>query len=198
MTELDTHTQILKAAEIRFTQYGYGKTTMAEIARDCEMTAGNLYRYFENKLEIGAEIARVYFKHEHIALLKEVQKKDKSAAERLANYMQVSLRHCHGYFTTAPRVVELVQAMEVQKPCVCDAHQTEKVTMLITLLTEAAASGEFKIADIPATADTIHAAMMVFQYPPLMSRYTQAELEQKAAVMSALFITGLHNHQAKD
>ena len=198
MTELDTHAQILKAAEMRFTQYGYGKTTMAEIARDCEMTAGNLYRYFENKLEIGAEIARVYFKHEHIALLKVIRQQDTSAADRLTDYMHVSLRHCHSYFTTAPRVVELVQAMEVQRPCVCEAHQADKVTMLITLLTEAAASGEFQVADIAATADAIHAAMMVFQYPPLMSRYTEAELEQKAAVMSHLFITGLHNHKAKD
>ena len=61
--------RILHAAEERFQQYGYNKTTMAEIARDCDMSAANLYRYFENKLAIGAALntgrtavsARLYF-----------------------------------------------------------------------------------------------------------------------------------------
>ncbi len=33
---------ILKKAIDRFVQYGFGKTTMVEIARDCGMSAGNL------------------------------------------------------------------------------------------------------------------------------------------------------------
>ncbi|NOQ82264.1 MAG: TetR family transcriptional regulator, partial [Methylophaga sp.] len=43
MTEIDTRSQILSATEIRFSQYGYNKTTMAEIAKDCGMSAANLY-----------------------------------------------------------------------------------------------------------------------------------------------------------
>ena len=45
---------ILAAAMRRFEQFGYSKTTMAEIAADCDMSAANIYRYFENKLEIGS------------------------------------------------------------------------------------------------------------------------------------------------
>jgi len=52
-----TREQILSAATGRFERYGYGKTTMAEIAGDCEMSAANLYRYFESKLDIGAALA---------------------------------------------------------------------------------------------------------------------------------------------
>ncbi|MBT3172542.1 MAG: helix-turn-helix transcriptional regulator, partial [Rhodospirillaceae bacterium] len=50
----DTQAQILQAATERFRHYGYRKTTMAEVARDCSMSAGNLYRYFESKSDIGA------------------------------------------------------------------------------------------------------------------------------------------------
>jgi len=49
--------RILEAAAQRFTQFGYNKTTMAEVAQDCGMSAANLYRYFENKLDIGANLA---------------------------------------------------------------------------------------------------------------------------------------------
>ena len=34
-------TQILDAASRRFLHYGYGKTTMSEIAKDCNMSTGN-------------------------------------------------------------------------------------------------------------------------------------------------------------
>ncbi|GAV21360.1 bacterial regulatory proteins, TetR family [Mariprofundus micogutta] len=37
--------RIVAAARQRFSHYGYGKTTMAEIASDCQMSVGNLYRF---------------------------------------------------------------------------------------------------------------------------------------------------------
>ena len=51
---LDVRSQIIEAANARFKHYGYGKTTMAEIAADSGMSAANLYRYFKNKQEIIA------------------------------------------------------------------------------------------------------------------------------------------------
>lgn len=45
--------EILIAAESRFRTFGYNKTTMAEIAQDCKMSTSNLYRFFENKQDIG-------------------------------------------------------------------------------------------------------------------------------------------------
>ena len=53
-----TRNQILDAARQRFTHYGFGKTTMADIASDCSMSAVHVYRYFENKHDIGAAMAR--------------------------------------------------------------------------------------------------------------------------------------------
>ena len=59
MTMLDeTREKIIEAARERFTHYGYGKTTMAELARDCDMSSGNLYRFFPGKLDIAEEICR--------------------------------------------------------------------------------------------------------------------------------------------
>ena len=51
-TEAIKH-DILDKAFLRFGRFGFGKTTMAEIAKDCDMSAGNLYRYFDNKKEIA-------------------------------------------------------------------------------------------------------------------------------------------------
>ncbi|HEX9647355.1 MAG TPA: helix-turn-helix domain-containing protein, partial [Alphaproteobacteria bacterium] len=46
--------QILRAAQARFARYGFNKTTMAEIAADCAMSAANIYRYFDGKGDIAA------------------------------------------------------------------------------------------------------------------------------------------------
>ena len=57
----DVSEQILNAAENRFRTYGFGKTTMAEIAGDIGMSTANLYRYYENKLAIGSAMAERCF-----------------------------------------------------------------------------------------------------------------------------------------
>ncbi|MDH3693378.1 MAG: TetR/AcrR family transcriptional regulator, partial [Gammaproteobacteria bacterium] len=38
-TSENVRERILEAANVRFQQYGYNKTTMAEIAGDCKMSA---------------------------------------------------------------------------------------------------------------------------------------------------------------
>src|SRR5262249_10860338 len=55
--------KIVEAARKRFTHYGYSKTTMAEVASDCNMSSGNLYRYFPGKLDIAEEIGRESAEH---------------------------------------------------------------------------------------------------------------------------------------
>ena len=55
----DTRQQILDAAFQRIMHYGYAKTTMAEIARDCCMSAGNIYRFFASKIDIAEAMAEI-------------------------------------------------------------------------------------------------------------------------------------------
>ena len=43
---------ILAAAVNRFSNYGYNKTTMAEIAEDAGMSAANIYRYYKIKKKL--------------------------------------------------------------------------------------------------------------------------------------------------
>ena len=58
----DTKNQILKAAERLLEYYGYQKTSMADIARDCQMSPANIYRFYKGKDDILAEIATNIFR----------------------------------------------------------------------------------------------------------------------------------------
>ena len=82
MTE-EISTQILNAAEARFRSYGFGKTTMAEIASDIDMSTANLYRYFENKLAIGSAMAGRCFNEREIVLNEIVSRPGITESERM-------------------------------------------------------------------------------------------------------------------
>jgi AcrR family transcriptional regulator len=52
----DRHAQILSAAERCFARSGFHRTTMNDIAGEAGMSAGNLYRYFDSKDEVVAQL----------------------------------------------------------------------------------------------------------------------------------------------
>ena len=79
----DTRDTILDAAMKRFLHYGYAKTTMSEIATDCDMSAGNIYRFFPSKLDIAEAMARRFqatINQEFAAIARDG---NRSASERL-------------------------------------------------------------------------------------------------------------------
>ncbi len=50
--------EIIRAAERVFAEKGYVSTTMEEIARQAEFAVGTLYKFFDNKADLHAEILR--------------------------------------------------------------------------------------------------------------------------------------------
>src|SRR6201999_2183477 len=87
--------QIVSAAKKRFSHFGYAKTTMAEVATDCAMSPGNLYRLFPGKLDIAEAIATEdYQKHlDHLGAL--ATGKGSSARKRLHDLLFEELRRTY-------------------------------------------------------------------------------------------------------
>lgn len=54
---LDRRNRILDAAERCFVRHGFHRSTMQDVAAECGMSPGNLYRYFPSKDEIVAGLA---------------------------------------------------------------------------------------------------------------------------------------------
>ena len=99
---------ILDKAFARFGHFGFGKTTMAEIAKDCGMSAGNLYRYFENKKEIGAGCAKRCMQQK-LELVREIVRNHRIKPEKkLQAFALEVLEYMHHQFSDQPAVMELV------------------------------------------------------------------------------------------
>ena len=87
-----TRDRILHAAMTRIMHYGYGKTTMAEIAADCDMSPGNIYRFFEAKIDIAEAMARNHYAEESASMAAVGRRKEWPVDKRLREMFLKLLR----------------------------------------------------------------------------------------------------------
>jgi len=192
MAEKDSvRDQIVEAAKKRFSHFGYAKTTMAEVASDCAMSPGNLYRFFPGKLDIAEAIATDdYSRHlEHLRKLAIQPNKD--ARERLHDLLFEELRKTYHKLEKDPRAYELARVISQERPKFANWMLENERRILIELLDEAERRGEFKTDDKEFTAEMVQAATMKFRYPQLWSKLTLPKLERELEGVMNLLIFGL-------
>ena len=182
---------ILDAAEQRLRTYGYGKTTMAEIAHDVNMSAANLYRYFDNKLDIGAALAQRCFADRYTILKEVVDQANLSATEKLQAFVLTTLNYTHTQFSEAPKVNELVDIIVTER---CDLIQQKidnDLKLIKQILEYGVQQGDFAIDDMTTTAQAVQHATVKFSVPLFMSMYPLDEFERHARALVDLLIQGL-------
>jgi len=183
--------QILDAAHERFGKYGFGKTTMAEIAKDCDMSAGNLYRYYENKKEIAAGCAGRCMQESEALWRGILKQPGLSPAERLEAMILAKLRYIHQQFSERPPLFELVLVVTADHQSLVSRHMETLQSLLAEILAEGNRTGGFDVPDILATAKVILAATAKFIAPHFMGGFELQELEQEAKGVVELLVKGL-------
>ena len=192
MAEKDSvRDQIVDAAKKRFSHFGYAKTTMAEVAGDCAMSPGNLYRFFPGKLDIAEAIATEdYCKHlDHLRKLAVSPGKD--ARTRLHDLLFEELRRTYHKLEKDPRAFEMARVISSERPTFANWMLENERKILVDLLDEAERRGEFAIADKQYTAEMVQSATMKFRYPQLWSKLTLSRLEQELDGVLTLLVDGL-------
>ena len=182
--------EILKAALQRFEQYGYSKTTMSEIAGDCAMSAANIYRYFENKLAIGAQLSMRCLAEERAAL-SSVIAEDVPAAIRMERFVLASLEHTFLRWSQKPRINELVEAVARERIDVVNSHVEAKQTLLAQLIEDGIRRNEFAASDPAITAHAVLAAITLFGVPLFMQLKPYEEFQALAKSVAELMLGGL-------
>lgn len=183
--------RILDAAEARFRTYGFGKTTMAEIASDIDMSTANLYRYFENKLAIGAAMAGRCFCSREEILTEVVNREGVSEAERLEIFVLAMLHYGHGQFSNEPKMSELVNVIITKLPDLVQTQVNSDKKFVATILQQGNDSQEFNIENIEETSSFVLAAIVKFSSPFFLTMFPLEELERLAKGVVALILNGL-------
>jgi len=173
MTEKnETRDRILEAAMVRIKHYGYSKTTMSEIAKDCNMSAGNIYRFFKSKIDIAEAMAQEA--HEEMGLeLGSIANQRKPAAERLVLQFDYVLRYSFEKLDSDAKILEVAEVLTSERPEYANEKLAKERVHIVKVLEDGVKTGEFApIVDLDFCAEMIQSSLMKFQYPQLFSRLT--------------------------
>ena len=187
----DTRQQILDAAFQRIMHYGYAKTTMAEIARDCCMSAGNIYRFFASKIDIAEAMARklnTEINQENAALARGPG----TAPEKLRRFHQTAMRKTYEKLDQDAKVLEIAEVLSNERPTFANEELAQERVYLVQILEQGVAEGHFAKMENPNyTAEMLQTATMKFRYPQLFSRLSLPQLERELVGVMDLLLAGL-------
>ena len=190
-----TRDRILEAAINRIKHYGYGKTTMAEIAADCAMSPGNIYRFFEAKIDIAEAIARNHDAEMQTRMAAVARRKELPADQRLREILGTKLRENYNLLSAMPKIVELVDVVRRERPMMINEEKAHERVFLVQILRDGIEAGQFSMADPELTAEMIQVATMKFVYPQLYSNLTLPKLEREFQGVMDLILNGISVHQ---
>ncbi len=192
----DTQAQILEAATERFRHYGYRKTTMADVAGDCAMSAGNLYRYFESKSDIGAAVSVAWFAALHQTARAAIAQPGLSPRQKLEAYVLAVNRFTVESLRNTPHIQEMVDFLCEERRDLLEGHLDSCHEIVAVILTEGVKRGAFDIADIATTARAVLNAIVRFEYPPLLALSGETDFEAEARDLVSLIVDGLRGQPA--
>jgi len=193
----ETAKQILAAASQRFLYYGYGKTTMSEIAKDSNMSTGNLYRFFQSKLDIAEMFVRVLRREQVDTLRAVVGAKDRTPAEKLRDFFLLKFKIAYERFHDKPKAYELSLELISERPKVALEWEAAERRVLSEILQLGDAGGGFTIENIPATAKTLQNAAFRFTSPLVFHEGNFDELAEELNGVIDLVLDGFSWRAAK-
>jgi AcrR family transcriptional regulator len=189
--------RILQAADRRFADYGYTKTTMAEIAGDADMSVGNLYRHFRNKEELAAaSVARLLERKLAEGVRAARGRNDALAA--LEAFLLTRLRVAHAHFADTRHLFDMMRFINERHRDMLLEYERRVIAALADILREGVRQGRFAIDDAERTAYDIHQATMRYNHPVALKFNRLDTLETDLRRLIALLNQGLAPRNSKE
>jgi len=186
---------ILEAAVNRFSEYGYNKTTMIEIAEDTGMSAANIYRYFKNKEEIAAACAKNCMCERTDILKSVIRGANLTATEKLEKYIFSTLYVSQERALENRKIDEIIAEITKNRPNLVHEKINNENALIMEILSHGNQTGEFNVDNVSEAASAIHSMLVLFDVPLFMHLFTKEEFEKKAESVIKLLISGLSNKQ---
>ena len=188
----ETRERILAAAMTRIKHYGYGKTTMAEIAADCGMSPGNIYRFFEAKIDIADAMARRHYAENHLESAAIARRKDIAPDQRLREIFFKRMRDNFELFHENAKILEVAEVLSRERPLFANEQLAHDRVILSALLQEGAEQGLFMGGDYSFIAEMLQSATVKFSIPQLFSQLPLPKLERELGGVMDLLLNGLY------
>jgi AcrR family transcriptional regulator len=190
--KLDTRETILKAAAERILHYGYGKTTMSEIASDCGMSAGNIYRFFPSKIDIAEAMTRRAAAESLVTYQAIIRDTVRSPYQKLQDFFSYRLERTYNMFDRHPKLIELAEIMSHERPAFLAEELNQERLLIEAILQEGVDKGDFAAIESAAfTAEIVQCTTMKFRYPQIWSRLPLKDLRHELDGVMKLVLCGV-------
>ena len=197
---------IVEAAEKVFAQKGFSLATVDDIAEEAQFSKATLYRYFKSKSEIFFEVILGSF-DEVTERLKEIQKKEGTASEKLKEVIRFILhfyhdkKHISRIFMMEKSLMMRVFQLPVKERSLNERrhvqlleHVKKKSNQIYRILSDIFAAGmkagEFREMNVWDACFILDALLHGFYFKRLWHE-KQYGLERSTELIQALFLYGI-------
>lgn len=167
LKEQSTHLSIIEVAEHLFRQLGFQKTTVADIARELQMSPANVYRFFAAKSEINEAVAqRVLAQIENA--VHAVVKSQAAASKQLLDVIATIESLNSKRFASDRKLHDLLETAYNERWSIVAAHIDTIDKTLAQIIAQGMTAGEFKNGDPELAAILVRSACVRFCHPRVM------------------------------
>jgi AcrR family transcriptional regulator len=160
--------RIVATAERLYRQYGYQKTTVADIAAELGMSPANVYRFFASKTAIIEAVTRKVTSEIAAEVRAAIAVPGLSARERLSQFATVLHRAVVQRCIGDHRLHAMVHVAIEQNSGVVMAFKETLRRMIAAIIADGVAAGEFDVADVEVAAHCFQAAMISCCHPVIV------------------------------
>ena len=180
----------MDAAEQRFAGYGYNKTTMAEIAADCDMSVGNLYRHFKNKEAIAVGNMHRLLESKLEAGKRAAQSKG-DACDALEAFLLARLRMAHKHYAGTRHLFDMMALVNTRHRDLLLEYEGRVIEAMSAIIERGMVQGRFHACDARQTAYDIHQATLRYNAPVNLKNNELPTLETDLLRLLQLLYKGL-------
>ena len=162
-------TRILDCAERLFRHYGYGKTNVADIARELGMSPANIYRFFASKVEIHQAVCGRMLGASY-KMAYEIMHLPLSAEERLRRYIHAQYKMTLETMLDEQKVHEMVVIAMESAWHVIEKHIIRIQDLVAEIIAEGIAAGEFVEQDPVVAAKCFASATVDLCHPQMVAQ----------------------------
>ncbi len=187
----DRRVQIITVAEGLFREFGYRKTSVADIGKAMGISTAYIYRFFESKQAIGEAIC-AHTLEKMGDKLRAIADQDLSATRRLRLFMKSALKLSYDLLVVERQVNEVVVEAINGDWCTAAGHQAQLYAILERLADDGRKAGEFeKKTPLDEVTDGLAEMILPYTNAHCLNHRSWEELEKGMNAATNLVLRSL-------
>lgn len=187
----DIRDQIVAAANEHFSQYGYGKTTVSDLAKAIGFSKAYIYKFFESKQAIGEAICTNCLTEIVAAVEQAINVDGISPTERFRRLVKTLIATGVGLFFNDRKLYDIAAFSASERWPSSQVYDAQIKSFVLQIVREGRELGEFeRKTPLDETVESIHLALRPFMNP-LLLQYNLDFVEEAPSLISNLVLRSL-------